>query len=158
MAELRLSDEELLDPEPTADANLEDVLQGVGEIAEISVHASAADVDDSFYQFHTPQLASWFAIPEEYDLADLGITEVWSEARGCLRPVQPGERGHVGFACLPMGWSWALHFCHTAVSHVARFAEGISADDVIQEKKPAPRVRPGCPALGIYVDNVYSIG
>ena len=28
----------------------------------------------------------------------------------------------------------------------------------MQERAPTPPVRPGRPALGIYVDNVYSIG
>ena len=158
MAELRLSDAELLEAESSANATFEDLIQGVGEVAEINVRTSAADVDNSFYQFHTPQLASWFAVPEVVDYADLGITEIWSESLGRLRPVQPGERGHVGFSRLPMGWSWALHFCHTAVSHIARCPEDIAADAVIQEKRPAPPVRPGQPALGVYVDNVYSIG
>ena len=67
MAELRLSDAELMEAEVSTDANFEDMIQGVGEVAEINVRTSAADVDDSFYQFHTPQLASWFAVPEFFD-------------------------------------------------------------------------------------------
>ena len=56
MAELRLSDEDLLGgTEIEADSVAQDVLGGVGEVAEINVRASAADVDDSFYQFHIPQ-------------------------------------------------------------------------------------------------------
>ena len=57
-----------------------------------------------------------------------------------------------------MGWSWALHFCLTAVSHYARRPENIATDAVIQERRPAPHVGPGDPALDIYVDNAYSIG
>ena len=157
IAELRLSDEDLQAGDAALDATFEDLAQGIGETAEISVRASAADVDDSFYQFFTPQLASWFAVPERYDLASLGITQVWSESLGRLRPAQPGECAHVGFSCLPMGWSWALHFCHSAVSHIARTVDKIDPESVIQERRPAPIVRPGRPALGVYVDNVYSI-
>ena len=79
-------------------------------MAEINVRASAADVDDSVHQFHTPQLASWFAVPQLVDPSEIGVTQIWSEQLGRLRPVQPGEHCYVGFACLPMGWSWALRF------------------------------------------------
>ena len=59
MAELRLSDADLRDDplggtDLEADSFSQDVLGGVGEMAEINVRASAADVDDSFYQFHIP--------------------------------------------------------------------------------------------------------
>ena len=100
-------------------------------MAGINIRASAADVDDSFCQFHTPQLASWFAVAQLVDPSEIGVTQIWSDQLGRLRPVQPGEHCYVGFACLPMGWSWALHFCHTAVSHVARCPENIAADAVI---------------------------
>ena len=86
------------------------------------------------------------------------MTQFWSEQLGRLRPVQPGEHCYVGFACLPMGLSWALHFCHVAVSPIARCPENIAADAFIQERKPAPRVAPNDPALRVDVDNVYSIG
>ena len=39
-----------------------DGLDGLGELAELELRTTAADVDVSFYQFATPQLASWFAI------------------------------------------------------------------------------------------------
>ena len=59
MAELRLSDADLRDDplggtEIEADSFSQGVLGGVGEMAEINVRASAADVDDSFYQLFTP--------------------------------------------------------------------------------------------------------
>ena len=134
------------------------MLSGVGEVAEIDIRASAADVDDSFYQFQIPQLASWSAVPQSVHPVEIGVTQIWSEQLGRLRPGQPGERCYVGFSCLPMGCSWVLHFCHTAVSHIASCPENIAADAVIQERRPAPHAGPGDQDLGIYVDNVYSIG
>ena len=133
-------------------------LGGAGQVAEINVWASTEDVDDSFYQFHTLQLASWLAESQLVDPAEIRVTQIWSEHLDRFRPVQPGKRCYVGFARLPMGWSRALHFCHTAVSHIARCLKNIAAGAVIQERRPAPHVCPGDPALGIYVDNVYSIG
>ena len=41
MAELRLSDAELMEAEASTDANFEDMIQGVGEVAEIDVRTSA---------------------------------------------------------------------------------------------------------------------
>ena len=77
MAELRLSDEDLLGgTEMEADSFAQDVLGGVGEIAEIDIRVSAADVDDSFYQFHTPMLASWLAVPQLVDPAEIGLTQI----------------------------------------------------------------------------------
>ena len=126
MAELRLSDEDLLGgTEIEADSFAQDVLGGIGEVAEINIRASAADVDDSFYQLRTPQLASWFAVPQLVDPREIGATQIWSEQFGRFRPVQPGEKCYVGFSCLYMGWPWALHFCHTVVSHIARYPEYI---------------------------------
>ena len=48
--------------------------------------------------------------------------------------------------------------CHTAVSHLARYRFGIPEDSVVRERCSAPELALGKPALGIYVDNVYSIG
>ena len=163
MAELDLSDLKmgsaaLDDDDHDASELLQAAMGGTGGAVEFEVRSSAADVDDSFYQFHTPQLASCFAIRELVDPRDFDITTMWCSRLGKVRAVAPGEKCYLGFSCLPMGWSWALHFCHTAVSHLARFPSGIATEATIQERAPAPSVAAGRPALGIYVDNVYSIG
>jgi hypothetical protein len=134
-----------------------DGLDGLGELAEMELRTTTADVDDSFYQFATPQLASWFAIRELADPTEFGVHRIWDSRLGKLRDVVEGERCYLGFSCLPMGWSWARYFCHTAVSHLARYRLGIPEDAVIRERCPAPELAPGKPALGIYVENVYSI-
>ena len=169
MAELRVAskgapaaldgDDDFL-PAPEGDDEEDDVIDGLdclGELAEVELRTSAADVDASFYQFATPQLASWFAIRELVDPTEFGVHKIWDSRLGKSRDVAEGERCYLGFSCLPMGWSWALHFCHTAVSHMARHRFGIPEDAVIRERCPAPDFAPGKPALGIYVDNVYSI-
>ena len=53
-----------------------------------------------------------------------------------------------------MGVALLPHRCQP----LARYPANIPADSVIQERRPAPRVAPRNRALGIYVDNVYSIG
>ena len=133
-------------------------MDGLGAPAEFELRTSAADVDDSFYQFATPQLSSWFAINQMVNPRDYGVSMMWCSRQNKFRKVADGERCFLGFACLPMGWSWALHFCHSAVSHLARLRQGIQASDTVQERTPAPSLLPSQPALGSYVDNVYSIG
>ena len=77
MAELRLSDEDLLGGTAIeSDSFSQDVLGGVGEVAEINVRASAADVDDSFCQFYIPELASWFAVLQLVDPSEIGVTQI----------------------------------------------------------------------------------
>ena len=126
MAELRTPDNVLpVYDEDNNDDDTIDGLDGLGEVAQIELLTSAADVDDRFYQFATPQLASWFAIRELVDPTEFGVTKIWDSEKGKLRDVAQGERCYLGFACLPMGWSWALHFCHTAVSYLARYRQNI---------------------------------
>eukprot|EP00974_Lingulodinium_polyedra_P036734 3521968-Lingulodinium_polyedra.AAC.1 len=57
-----------------------------------------------------------------------------------------------------MGWAFALHLCHEAVSCVAATAAGSLSCGLLRERSPAPALRPGAAALGVYVDNVYAIG
>ena len=122
-----------------------DGLDGLGELAEMELRTTAADVDDSFYQFATPQLASWLAIRELVDPKEFGVHRIWDSRLGKLRDVAEGERCYLGFSCLPMGWSWALHFCHTAVSHLARYRFGIPEDAVIRERCKEGELAPGKP-------------
>ena len=81
MAGLRLSDADLRDDplggtDIQADCFSQDVLGGVGEMVEINVRASAGDVAVSFYQFHPPQLASWFAVPQLVDFSEIGVSQI----------------------------------------------------------------------------------
>jgi hypothetical protein len=69
-----------------------DGLDGLGELAEMELRTTAADVDDSFCQLATPQLASWFAIRELVDPKEFGVHRIWDSRLGKLRDVVEGER------------------------------------------------------------------
>eukprot|EP00974_Lingulodinium_polyedra_P087776 8511960-Lingulodinium_polyedra.AAC.1 len=53
LSEMDLSDE------------VQELYGGTGEVCEIEVRGSACDVDDCFYQFRVPEVASWFGVPRK---------------------------------------------------------------------------------------------
>ena len=72
------------------------------------------------------------------------------------------------FACLatlPMGWNWALHFCHAvcvrAMVVAARRAFQLSdveaAGQLLLDGRPPPELGPNRPVLAPYVDNCNAI-
>ena len=79
------------------------------------VHLSSVDLRDGFYQFATPMLSSWFSFGETYTADEAGVTEVFDEETQSMVAVEPWEELWACFAGLPMGWSWALHVCHSAL-------------------------------------------
>ena len=88
MAELRvdaegaapaLDDDDDFLPIPEGDDEEDEMidgLDGLGELAEMELRTTAADVDDSFYLFATPQFASWFAIRELVDPTEFGVRRI----------------------------------------------------------------------------------
>lgn len=121
-----------------------------------------ADVNDCFYRFSIPELADYFALAEPM------TREQW-QARGipCEFYEDPwsgkntktsvGQILYPCFQAVPMGWSWALFFCHEAVLEIARRGSPW-ADGVFREKKPCPEFGEHKTLLGVYVDNITIIG
>ena len=128
--------------------------------AELFVTTSAADVDDSFYQYLVPSVAAWFGIRRLVRAHSWGCRRIWDDALGDYRAIAESELLYPVIEVMPMGWSWGLHFCHESVSYLAASAaRGVpGACPLLRERHPAPEPRPGVAALGVYVDNVYSIG
>ena len=139
---------------------------GFGEALDMNgVTAEAGDVGDCFYNFCVPELASWFCTDDTFDdqeLREYGfcVDHVYNDETGENEALEPGERVYAAFKGIPMGWSWALYLANEIVCH--QVAETSSRDnpemEEIRDRRPAPRVLPGCPITGTYVDNVHVIG
>ena len=79
--------------------------------------------------------------------------------------VGPDEPVFGALCTLPMGWSWALYFCHavTARAMVLALVSGFGMDaydaerQLIVDGRPAPRLGPGRPVLAPYVDNANAL-
>ncbi len=111
MAELDLSDDALV------------ALGGLGGVSEIEVKSSAADVDDCFYQFTVPEVASWFGVRQRVDAHSWGARRIWDDVTRGYRSVSPGELLYPVFEGMPMGWTWALHLANESVAHLASGAQ-----------------------------------
>ena len=115
-----------------------------------------SDVRDAFYQFATPELGSWFAIDERFEAGTFGITRAWSDQASDYVEVADSTRVYLGFDAMCMGWSWALHFCQSAVSSAAEHCAG--PEQMLVDKKVAPLLEPGRPVQSVYVDNFTTVG
>lgn len=143
LAEIDLSDETLT------------TAGGFGGISEIAVHASGADVKDSFFQFSLRPLASWFGIDELVTASDFNVTSVWDDESESMVPVEAGDRLYPVFEAMSMGWSWSLYFCNEAITDLATCSP---SSQLVQDKEPVPTLQPGRPLAAIYVDNLTAIG
>eukprot|EP00972_Heterocapsa_arctica_P106790 15730475-Heterocapsa_arctica.AAC.1 len=79
MSEFDLSDDALV------------ALGGLGGVSEIEVKSCAADVDDCFYQFTVPEVASWFGVRQRVDANAWGARRIYDDATKGYRSVSPGE-------------------------------------------------------------------
>jgi hypothetical protein len=121
------------------------------------------DVGDCFYNFQIQQLASWFSTGDWFsveELKELGldVNQIWDDQIQAYTPVQPQEALTACFCGICMGWSWALHFANEIVCHQATHFNNYHDSDLIRDKHPVPLIRPGKPVVGVYVDNIQSIG
>ena len=57
-----------------------------------------------------------------------------------------------------MGWSFALYFCHEAVTHLASKSAASSIGGLLKERGVPPTLLPGRGILGVYVDTVSAFG
>lgn len=118
--------------------------------------ASSVDLVDSFYQFEDEDLASWFGCPWGETAAIWGVTHIVESSGADPVPVQRNEVLYFCFRGMPMGWTWALHFCQQSMLSAVAKAIPTGADGfggVILDGRPAPRVRRGAPIGAVYVDN-----
>ncbi|CAK0903559.1 unnamed protein product, partial [Prorocentrum cordatum] len=104
---------------------LASLAQGCGPIAEIpNLSVCVGDVEDAFYQFSVESMAEWFGLDDPVRCSEFGLSQIFDNDLGGLRPARPAEKVFPVFLGMPQGWSWALHFCTTSVKHFTSAAIG----------------------------------
>ena len=110
-----------------------------------------ADLQDGFYQFEWPHMASRFAFNCRVSAEEFNISEILDEASGQYVPVDsPAERLWPAFEGLVMGWSWALYLCHSSftaamIEAAMAFMGTADRDEVVthlvRDRCPGPVLR-----------------
>ena len=115
---------------------------GQGEKLRVSTY----DIQDCFYQFKIPK-----AFGELF-----GFKRIQAYKLGCRRStvgaVAPLDWVTPVCAVLPVGCSWALHFCQQAHVNIA-LRTGLGRHRLLFDKTPAPLLSDAEPAVFVYVDN-----
>ncbi|CAK0822647.1 unnamed protein product, partial [Prorocentrum cordatum] len=136
---------------------LASLAQGCGPIAEIpNLSVCVGDVEDAFYQFSVESMAEWFGLDDPVRCSEFGLSQIFDNDLGGLRPARPTEKVFPVFLWMPQGWSWALHFCTTSVKHFTSAAIG-GKHRLVQEGLPAPDLRSG-PVSSVYLDKLATVG
>lgn len=152
---------------PGTELSTPGALAGLDLNAEVGEHgvapdfyASSVGLVDSFYQFEDEDLSPWFGCPWPETASTWGVTHIAEAAGAPPTPVQKNDYLYFCFKGMPMGWTWALHFCQQAMQSAVARALPPSEDGfggVILDGSPPPRVRRGAPVAGVYVDNALII-
>ncbi|CAK0822212.1 unnamed protein product [Prorocentrum cordatum] len=126
----------------------------------LDLHASSADVKDCFHQLEVGGIASWFGFdcPLTVEEWGAGISHVYDDDLKGPTPVKAGELLYPATRALPMGWPWALHFAQEAATALAERGCPGGSEQLLQDKRPAPLLRPGRPVSAAYVDNFAGLG
>ena len=97
-------------------------------------------------------LGPWFVL-EKVRGGDFDIEACWCDSKERYVPVPPEAQVFIAIDAMCMGWSWAAFFCRAGVVHLASKAfEGVD-QQLLLERSPAPFIKPGKPAISIYIDN-----
>ena len=124
-------------------------------VGDFDVHTASVDLQDGYYQFEVAELSSWFSLGVTYTAMEAGVQEVWSDENRTMEPVDGSEHLWACFAGLPMGWSWALYFCHSACQSACERALarcGLPAVS-LGDWTPAPFLATHSAVVAPYVDN-----
>ena len=92
------------------------------------LYGFSVDLTDRFYQFKREKMACYFGLgfvcraEEAFDLVGTACDRVYDDDAGSYAHVEPDEVVECCFLGMAMGWSWALFFCHEAISDAMRTA------------------------------------
>lgn len=128
-------------------------------------NGSSADLTDGFYQFRCTRMASWFATDyvlktdEISDLIGRPLNLVYDDDLQKETEAGAMESFYACFLGMPMGWAWALFFCHNAISAGIRAAQArLGMPTVlVSDRAPIPAVTRHAPVGAPYVDNANII-
>ncbi|CAK0847980.1 unnamed protein product, partial [Prorocentrum cordatum] len=126
----------------------------------LDLHASSADAKGCFYQLEAEGVASRFGrdCPLTVEEWGLDITHVYDDDLKGPTPVRAGELLYPAMRALPMGRSWAPHFAQEAVTTLAKRGCPGGSEQLLQDTRPAPLLRPGRPVSAVHVGNFTGLG
>ena len=111
----------------------------------------SGDLQDSFYQFYSDQLAEDFAFDYPIKACEAGVSCIWED--GAWIPIEPNDTVYYCFRGIPMGWSWAMWVVQSIVENVLLHSAEPGNDQLVADRRPAARLQMGRPLAGGYVDN-----
>ena len=131
----------------------------------LDIHFSSLDLTDGFYQFEFEEASSFFCLDHLVQAGDFGVTSIYDDDVKDFTPVLASEWLYPCFRVIPMGWSWSLFFCQSALTHAMIVSEAgrinRSYDDVskqvVRDKQPVSRLGPARVLIAPYVDNANLI-
>ena len=147
----RLLNQYFNDP-PNTDLPSADAFTRLETCENASFYAGSGDLSNAFYTLSVPDdLARRFTLPA-IEAGKLGLTHLDGEIVG------PGTKLCPYLTVLPMGWSWALHFCQAVMMNAIEIS-GFSGDRIVGDKRAPVHLsdlHTTC-AAG-YVDNFLVLG
>ena len=134
--------------------------KGSEGIDVLDLSCAGMDLKDGFYQFRVDSVSSWFSLGISAAAADIGVTEVYDDDQRAVVPVQGHELLWACFAGLPMGWSWAMFFCHGSLEAASlRALRRLGLPEVtLKDWGPPPPFGRTAAVVAPYVDNGNIIG
>ena len=115
-------------------------------------YIGSGDLANAFYTLAVPpELAQRFTLPRiKVDFLESDVL--------ASSGLQPGSQALPYLTILPMGWSWALHFCQKVLMHAIE-SSGIVGRQIIGDKRTGVQLHGGSDiAVAGYVDNFGVIG
>ena len=119
--------------------------------ASLLLWKCSGDLQDSFYQFSAEVLAEDFAFDYPIRAGDADGDHVWEGGR--VVPIDADEWIYDCFACISMGWSWAMWIVQCIVCGALDGCRSSSDLPLVADRQPAPRPCFGRVLCGGYVDN-----
>ena len=110
---------------------------------EEKLRVSTFDIQDCFYQFKIPKAFGELFVFKRIQAYKLGVQQVDGGAVAPLEWVTPV------CAVLPMGCSWALHFCQQAHVDIA-LRTALGRHRLLFDKTPAPLLSDAEPAVSVW--------
>ncbi|CAK0838390.1 unnamed protein product [Prorocentrum cordatum] len=153
----------LATPGAASALDLSDAALEPGAAGSLELCGAAVDLQDGFYQLSFKVMSDWFGIDCRMTAAEAGITQVFDvvDGVGTWLPVAAKDPVWPCFCGVPMGWTWALFICHSALTdamveslvRVMRCDRGLAEAQLLRDGQPAPRLAKGRPVAAPYVDN-----
>ena len=116
-------------------------------------------LSDGFYQFWRPAMCQYFSPDCVVQAYEVGAEYMYDDD-GVHSPCQESDWGFPCLATVTMGWSWGVYVCHSVMVRCAVLAlqlmcltAGQVEAQVVTDGRESPSVRPGAPAVLVYVDN-----